>query len=247
MTVLAHKSGAVATHKRRKAMLYLQVGVESIARQDSSTGRISSLMGLRHSLKWVVIILSASCVPSQAESMSWIGPDFSGWEIAGGKADFQFSQGILTGEGASGGNAFLVSKKAFGDFELTCQVRIQPEGNSGIQIRSHYRGDGKVAGYQVEIDSSERAWSGGLYDEGRTGWIASLEGNEEARESFKVGEWNRYRIRCEGNQIRTWVNGVSCVNWNQAKDISGFIAFQVHGGGKTKVAWKDIEMQGIAK
>ena len=138
-------------------------------------------MGLRHSLKWVVIVLSAGCVPNQTESASWVGPAFSGWEIAGGKADFQFSKGVLTGEGASGGNSFLVSKKTFGDFELTCQVRIQPEGNSGIQIRSHYRGDDKVAGYQVEIDSSERAWSGGLYDEGRTGWIASLEGNEEAR------------------------------------------------------------------
>ena len=199
-------------------------------------------MRIHHSLG-LMVVLSIGCVPSQSEPISWIGPDFAAWKIVGGKADFRFEKGVLSGTGATGGNAFLVSLQSFTDFELKCQVRIQPGGNSGIQIRSHIGENGNVSGYQIEIDPSERAWSGGLFDEGRKGWIVSLEGNAEARKAFKVGEWNLYRIECRGSRIRTWVNGVSCVDWNEAGDLSGFIAFQVHGGGKTQVDWKEINFK----
>ncbi len=49
--------------------------------------------------------------------------------------------------------------------------------NSGIQIRSestHDYNNGRVHGYQVEIDPSARAWSGGIYDEARRGWLYPL-------------------------------------------------------------------------
>ena len=58
--------------------------------------------------------------------------------------------------------------------DSTCEFRVDPELNSGIKIRSNslaaYR-DGRVHGYQVEIDPSARAWSGGIYDEARRGWL----------------------------------------------------------------------------
>ena len=46
--------------------------------------------------------------------------------------------------------------------------------NSGVQFRSNSKPDyrnGQVHGYQYEIDPSARAWSGGIYDEGRRGWL----------------------------------------------------------------------------
>jgi hypothetical protein len=46
--------------------------------------------------------------------------------------------------------------------------------NSGIQIRSLSKpefNNGRVHGYQVEIDPSDRGWSGGIYDEARRGWL----------------------------------------------------------------------------
>lgn len=81
--------------------------------------------------------------------------------------------------------------------------------NSGIQIRSNslpqYQ-NGRVHGYQVEIDPSDRAWSGGIYDEGRRGWLYSLENDSEAQKAFRQNEWNHYRIEAIGDTIKTWVN-----------------------------------------
>jgi hypothetical protein len=69
-------------------------------------------------------------------------------------------------------NAFLCSARDYGDFILELEYKVDPQMNSGIQIRSESKPDynrGVVHGYQVEIDPSERAWSGGIYDESRTG------------------------------------------------------------------------------
>jgi hypothetical protein len=59
------------------------------------------------------------------------------------------------------------------DFILELEFLVEPGMNSGIQIRSHsYKNynNFRVHGYQVEIDTSARAWSGGIYDE-VCGWL----------------------------------------------------------------------------
>ena len=45
------------------------------------------------------------------------------------------------------------------------------KANSGFLFRSQKRENGSMFGYQAEVDGSNRKWSGGLYDEGRRGWI----------------------------------------------------------------------------
>ena len=65
-------------------------------------------------------------------------------------------------------------------------------------------------GYQFEIDPSPRAWTGGIYDEARRGWLYPTNYNPEGQTAFKNGEWNSARIEAIGNSIRTWVNGVPC-------------------------------------
>ena len=170
-------------------------------------------------------------------------PDRSikGWHIVGGLATFTMQDGVLTGSGTDTRNAFLVSPRNYGDFVLDLELRIV-EGNSGIQIRSQVRedeGSGSLVGYQVEIDPTPRAWSGGIYDEGRRGWLFDLKDNEEARNAFKPGEWNRYVIECRGPWFRTWVNGVPAANGVDIMDEDGRIAFQVHSG-RTTVHWRRV-------
>jgi hypothetical protein len=61
--------------------------------------------------------------------------------------------------------------------------------NSGIQVRSESTKDyrnGRVHGYQIEIDPSDRAWSGDVYDEGRRGWLYPLVYNPSAQCAFKT-------------------------------------------------------------
>ena len=164
-----------------------------------------------------------------------------------GTATYSWSEGILTGRDAGERNAFLVSPREYADFELRCAVRIAPGGNSGIQIRSRVDAAGDfVTGWQVEIETTDRRWSGGLYEERARGWLDPLDGQETARAAFRVGEWNEYRILCEGPRLRTWVNGVACADWEEPGGArTGVIAFQVHGGQSTLVEWRDLRIREI--
>ena len=168
--------------------------------------------------------------------------DMSDWVHVGGQATYTFNDGELNGVGATGGNAFLHSPREYSDFVLECDVKIAPGGNSGIQFRSHVRDNGRLFGYQCEIDSSERWICGGIYDEARRGWLEDLRDENEniAREAFVQGEWNHYKIKAQGNHLQTWINGVACSDIRDDVDAAGLIAFQVHGGDATDVSWKNI-------
>ena len=91
---------------------------------------------------------------------------------------------------------------------------------------------GRVHGIQVEIDPGNRAWSGGLYEEGRRGWLNDLKENEAARKAFKQDDWNQFRIEAMGASIRTAINGTPAADLHDPISKSGFIALQVHGVGK---------------
>lgn len=173
------------------------------------------------------------------------GRDLSGWRAVG-DAVWRVEQGELIGEVGGGAQSFLISEREFGDFTLELDLRNDGPGNSGVQIRSHQREDGRVFGYQIEIDPSPRAWSGGLYHEAGRGWLANLDDQPAARAAFKLGEWNHYRIEAHGARIRTWVNGVPAVDFvdTAAKptDASGFIALQVHSGRDTRIRWRKLEL-----
>jgi hypothetical protein len=171
--------------------------------------------------------------------------------VVGGSAKFRWEADpdpnsetggpLLHGAGATRRNSFLTSPRDYGDFLLEVDVKIEKQGgNSGIQLRSHDK-DGQLVGYQIEIDPSDRKWSGGLYDEGRRGWLDSLEDNVDAQEAFAPGEWNTYRILCIGPRIRTWVNDIPAANHLDMMDLSGRIGFQVHSG-LCDVMWRNARI-----
>ena len=146
--------------------------------------------------------------------------------------------------------AFLATTKNYGDFILEFDFKVDDGLNSGVQFRSLSLKDynkGRVHGYQFEIDPSPRAWTGGIYDEARRGWLYPMTMNPPAQTAFKNGDWNKARIEAIGNSIRTWVNGVPCANIWDDVTLNGFIALQVHSigdkahEGKT-VSWKDIRI-----
>ena len=162
-----------------------------------------------------------------------------------GDAGFSFQDGVLTGTARNlPRNSFLATKKSYADFEMEVEVKIAAGGNSGIQIRSELDEAGdRIIGYQIEIDTSKRAWSGGLFEEGKRGWLDDLKDNEAGRTAFKVGEWNLYRIRCQGDHIQSWVNGVQCTDYHDDASAEGRIAFQVHGGKEADVQWRNARIR----
>jgi hypothetical protein len=200
----------------------------------------------------IVLIPLSSCKTNNKDWENLIREDFSNWEQLNGTAPFDMEDGIITGTTvANSPNSFLCTKENYSDFILEFDTWFDPQMNSGVQIRSESRPnykDGRVHGYQVELDPSERAWSGGIYDEARRGWLYPLDKNPEGQKALKVGEWNHFRVEAIGNSIRTWINGIPCADLVDNMTLSGFIALQVHSVGKdsTKegmlVKWKNLKI-----
>ncbi|MGL5547133.1 MAG: 3-keto-disaccharide hydrolase [Tannerellaceae bacterium] len=182
------------------------------------------------------------------------GKDLSGFTQLNGKAPFFVKDGCLVGKSVKGEpNSFLATTETFKDFILEFEMKCDTSLNSGVQFRSEslptYQ-NGRVHGYQCEIDPSDRAWSGGVYDEARRGWLASLENNLEGQKAYKKHGWNKYRIEADGNMIRIWLNGVNTANLYDNETPEGFIAFQVHGIGNSKpwqegkeIQWRNIRIK----
>lgn len=198
------------------------------------------------------VILFLACGNTSAQWTNLIKKDLSNWEQLNGTAPFKIEKGTVVGTTVlDSPNSFLCSKEKYGDFILEYDFLVDPKMNSGVQIRSESRADyqnGRVHGYQVEIDPSSRAWTGGLYDEGRRGWLYTLERNPAGKKAFKNNEWNHIRVEAIGNSLRTWVNGIPCADVIDDMTPSGFIALQVHSIGKDsarvgeKIMWKNIKI-----
>ncbi len=193
------------------------------------------------------------------------GTTLTGWEQHSGKAEYRVQDGAIVGKTVPDtGNSFLCTARRYSDFILELEFKVDPSMNSGIQFRSDYytketeveiAGKKKkfpadrVHGYQFEIDPSPRAYTGGVYDEGRRGWLFDLKNNEAARKAFKQGEWNQARIECRGSSIKTLLNGVPAADFTDELTKEGVIALQVHGIGKNaaavgkEVMWKNIRIQ----
>jgi len=194
------------------------------------------------------------------------GRNLDGWVQRGGKATYAVEDGVIVGTTVAGtGNSFLCTERDYGDFILELELKADQALNSGVQIRSHCFDHetsydfgaqtikipaGRVHGYQVEVDHNPgRRWSGGIYEEGRRAWLFPLATNSPGSLAFKFGEWNRYRIRCVGDTIETWVNGVPAANLVDAESLRGFIGLQVHGSKTAglQVRFRNIRLQELGE
>ncbi|MBN1123473.1 MAG: DUF1080 domain-containing protein [Sedimentisphaerales bacterium] len=143
------------------------------------------------------------------------------------------------------GKWFLLTKKEYANFVFEGEIKMPvKEGNSGFMFRC-LKAKNRAWGYQAEVDTADRKWSGGLYDEGRRVWFISpnrdkaaseAEKNESiaafrarAGECYKQGEWNLYRIVCVGSHIQIFVNGTLTTDIHDEMDLAGPIAIQHHG------------------
>ncbi len=207
-------------------------------------------------IPFFVLALLVACNEEKKDDTPWVnlfdGKTLNGWHILGGEATYAVNDGAIVGTSVlNTKNTFLASDKMYGDFILEIEYKVDPKLNSGIQIRSNsipsYK-KGRVHGYQIEIDPSERAWSAGIYDEGRRGWLYPLSDNPEAQKAFKQNDWNTYRIEAIGSSLKTWINGVPASNLIDDMTASGFIGLQVHGIGKnkekegTQVIWRSVKI-----
>jgi hypothetical protein len=204
---------------------------------------------MRSKLSLILIFLAIigyACQPNEKTATSldgWTnlfnGEDLNGWKSLGGQAEFKIENGEIVGYAkANTPNTFLATEEEYGDFVLELDLKIENlSSNSGVMARGQFDpagkdGQGLVFGYQIEADPTERAWSGGLYDEARRGWLYALDLNPAAKSAFKMNEWNSYKIEAIGKEIKTWINGQEVAYVVDDMDAKGFIGLQVHSINK---------------
>lgn len=212
---------------------------------------------IRH--EWVALALAvlvglpAARAAEDPEAVALFnGRDLTGWEQKNGTATYRVVDGAIVGTTSEGSpNSFLCTTTDYGDFELTLEVQVDDPLNAGIQIRSVSKPElqgGRVHGPQVEVAVNGTA--GYIYGEALgTGWLSKDRDDPAANAAFKPGEWNAYRIRAEGNRIRTWVNDVPVADLvDDTTGMSrGFIGLQVHaiaqGEGPYEVRYRNIRIR----
>ena len=202
-------------------------------------------------------LIAALVIPAAAED-GWVdlfnGKNLDGWTQRNGTATYEVKGDTIVGTTAKGSpNSFLCTDKEYGDFELTFEVKVDNELNSGVQIRSKTHGGpkGRVNGPQVEIEASGKngAEAGYIYGEACGGWMTPKD-KLIPHKHFKDGEWNAYRVVAKGPRIQVWLNGEPISDLvDEAKFKShpeGFIGLQVHaigGDKKFQVAWRNLKLK----
>ena len=201
----------------------------------------------------LMVATMAGAADQPAGTPLFDGKTLNGWKTLGGGADYKVVDGAIVGSSRPGiPNSFLVTEKNYRDFVFECDVRqdVGPT-NSGIQFRSLSTPEfenGRVHGYQSDIDPSPRQWSGQIYEEAQRGWFSTGETNPPAKALYKFGEWNHYRIEAIGPRLRVWINDKPVADVIDAATASGFIGLQVHSIEKPEDAgrtttWKNLYIQ----
>jgi len=214
-------------------------------------------------LIFFLLFLSISCDFSNKSNIKkhvnepWIslfdGKTFEGWSKKNGNADYIIEEDCIVGKPKTNTpNTFLCTDEIFDNFILEYEFKLDGDLNSGVQIRSNSfpeYNNYQVHGYQIEIDPSDRKWTGGIYDEARRGWLYPVDSaGIDAQNAYKHLEWNKARVEAIGDNIKIWINDVPTAHLIDDRTSNGFIGLQVHGIGndiekeEIRVRWKNIRI-----
>ena len=210
----------------------------------------------------MVALTAATGCLAEARSL-FNGKDLEGWDTAPGW--WWVEDGALTSESTKEKPCktcnYLIWKGGQPkDFELTADFKLSKEGNSGIQIRSEARPNWDTYGFQADM-TGDGELVGFVYHH-KHGLIAGrgedvtvdAEGKRtvkrlgdpaELLKSYKMEDWNHYRVVCRGPLIETYINGVKmCRFISERKEdaVGGLIGLQMHPGPPMKVQFKNIKL-----
>ena len=189
--------------------------------------------------------------------------DLSGWRIIANDpqrvSTFEADGDVIVGSHVPGAsNTYLWTTEEYDDFIFTCEIKWLIPLNTGVQFRSMPQkgkdGNLIMTGPQVEMENpiqakQGRCWSGGIYGQGLGGYfyVPILEAHQAARAATNYEDWNRVTIKAEGNNVKTWINGVPVANWNTEKHLRGAFGFQLHEGKQGKALFRNIRIKELSK
>ena len=182
------------------------------------------------------------------------GKTFNGWQ-GDTVHTWRIQDGALVGGSLSQTvphNEFISTTKSYANYVLKVKFKLTGhEGfiNGGVQFHSQRITNPpyEMIGYQADIG---KGYWGSLYDESRRNKLLAVADTGQIKRLLRPNDWNDYEIQTEGRRIRILLNGEQTVAYTEEDQTipqSGLIAFQIHGGGKAEVHYKDIILEQIIK
>ncbi|HKQ69101.1 MAG TPA: DUF1080 domain-containing protein [Polyangiaceae bacterium] len=191
---------------------------------------------------------NAAVVKTDAKPVALFnGKDLTGWvQVLDSK--WTVNNGVLMAKqdpkGRREGESWLLTEKDYADFVLTLKFKVSAGGNSGIFMRDPIpRADRLKAadggpnpweiGLEANIQADNPDWS--------TGCVYAIGKAPKGLE--KIGEWNDFKAKVQGNHVTVWINGQLGADTDQTRTKKGAIGFQRHG--TPKYADKLVEIKEV--
>jgi len=186
------------------------------------------------------LLLSTALLAQKRVSL-FNGKDLTGWTVHGTEKWYVENGELVCESGPDKQYGYLSTNRAYKNFILTLQFKQEANGNSGVFIRSGIEGV-KISGWQVEVAPLNHH-TGGIYESYGRGWLIQPKPEDEA--ALNPGEWNELKIKADGDDVTTWLNGKQMVQLKDEKigKGEGFIALQIHDGGGIKVRWRKFRLR----
>ena len=125
-------------------------------------------------------------------------------------------------------SAYLTTRRKYRDFIIDLEFKFGPKGNSGVFLRVADPNSQVSNGFEVQILDTHGKKKLTAHDCG--GVIGTA---VPSRNMVKpAGEWNRYTINCNGNNVKVVLNGEQIIDLDLSKSglknrpPSGYIGFQ---------------------
>ena len=177
-----------------------------------------------------------------AEEVLFNGKDLSVWEAYGTELWYVDKDGHLVCEsGKDKQYGYLATRDYYNDFDLSIDFKQLANGNSGVFFRSFVEPPVKVHCWQCEVAPKGHD-TGAIYESYGRGWLIQIP--DEKEDILKVGEWNTLRLRVEGDNVKTWLNGEPMIDINDPVfgASTGRIMLQIHDRDVIKVMWRNLKL-----
>ncbi len=189
-----------------------------------------------------ILLLSCLFLMSACSSKKSLfnGKDLTGWQAYGTEKWYVENGELIAESGPDKEYGYLGTTKNYKDFILEVDFLQEANGNSGVFFRSSIEGV-KISGWQVEVAPPGKN-TAGIYESYGRGWL--VQPTAEQGKMLKEGAWNTLKIKAQGPQITTWLNGAEMIQITDDKigQGEGFIALQIHDGGGIKVRWRNLRI-----
>ena len=181
----------------------------------------------------MLALLFAAVAGSHAQAPAAF--DLKAWNMVG-DANWHLVDNGTVAEATEGKGGFLVTPRDYGDFEITVDVWVTPESNSGVFVRlSNPKEVTATNSYEINV------WDSRPDPKYRTGAIVNVA--EPLTKVDAGNKWNTLQITARGPRMSVTLNGVATVKDAQdAKFARGPIALQY---GTGTVRFRNVRIRAL--